>query len=218
MSQGDNLQRTDEWYKDRKGRFTASDVNKLMGVKGLGDTGLSLCRKKAQEIVFGRDEEWDVVTWDMKRGIEQEEIAFELFKNKMELDFIEVKECGFYEIGQNSGASPDGLVGTDAVLEIKSPRPEKFFLLIEKGIEAIDPQYIDQMQLQMYGTRRKKCYFLNYLNFNGEHLMHEIIIPRDKNRIDLILERIELAVIERDKIIKTLIENCQFKHLLKPNN
>lgn len=212
----DNLQRTEKWYNDRKGRFTASDVNKLMGVKGLGDTGLSLCRKKAQEIVFGRDEEWDVSTFDMKRGIEQEPIAFELFKRKMELDFIEVKECGFYKIAENSGCSPDGLVGSDSVLEIKSPRPEKFFLLIEKGIEAIDKQYIDQMQLQMYGTIRKKCYFVNYLNFNGEHLMHEIIVPRDKSRIDLILERIELAVIERDKIIKTLIKNCQFKHLLKP--
>lgn len=212
----DNLQRSESWYSQRLGRFTASEINKLMSVKGLGDTGLSLCRKKAQEIVFGRDEEWDVVTWDMKRGIEQEEIAFELFKRKLELDFIEVKECGFYKIAENSGCSPDGLVGSDAVLEIKAPRPEKFFLLIEKGIEAIDPQYIDQMQLQMYGTRRKKCYFVNYLNYRGEHLMHEIIVPRDKSRIDLILERIELAVIERDKIVKTLIENCQFKHLLKP--
>jgi putative phage-type endonuclease len=213
----DNLQRTEKWFEQRRGRFTASEIHKLLGVKGLGETGLSLCRKKAQEIVFGRDEEWDVLTYDMQRGVSQEPIAFELFKSEKELDFIEVKKCGFYKVGENSGASPDGLVGTDGVLEIKCPKPEKFFLLVEKEIEAIDQEYIDQMQLQMYGTRRKKCYFVNYLNFNGEHLTHEIIVPRDKSRIDLILERIELAVIERDKIIKTLIENCQFKHLLKPN-
>lgn len=201
------LQRTEQWYEQRKGRFTASEVHKLMGVKGLGDTGLSLCRKKAQEIVFGRDEEWEVSTFDMQRGVSQEPIAFELFKRQKELDFIDVQECSFFPIGANSGASPDGLVGSDSVLEIKCPKPEKFFLLVEKGIEAIDPSYYDQMQLQMKATNSKRCYFFNYLFFKGQNLSHELIVERDDKRIDLIMQRIDLAVIERDKIVEILRNN-----------
>jgi len=201
------LQRTEQWYEQRKGRFTASEVHKLMGIKGLGDTGLSLCRKKAQEIVFGRDEEWEVSTFDMQRGISQEPIAFELFKRQKELDFIDVQECSFFPIGSNSGASPDGIVGPDGVLEIKSPRPEKFFLLVEKGLEAVDPSYYDQMQLQMKATNSKRCYFFNYLFFKGQNLSHELIVERDDKRIDLIMQRIDLAVIERDKIVEILRNN-----------
>lgn len=208
-------QRSNEWHKQRIGRFTASEVHALMGVKGLGDTGLTLARKKAQEIVFGRDENWNVETWDMKRGIEQEKTAFEIFKYNKSLDFVLVQEAKFFPLKDYSGASPDGLVGNDAVLEIKCPRPEKFFELVEKGFEAIDKKYIYQMQLQMYAALKNQCHFFNYLEWNDEQLTHEIIVKRDKETIDLILERIELAVIERDNIVKKLIENCQFKHLLK---
>lgn len=208
-------QRSNEWHKQRIGRFTASEVHALMGVKGLGDTGLTLARKKAQEIVFGRDENWNVETWDMKRGIEQEKTAFEIFKYNKSLDFVLVQEAKFFPLKDYSGASPDGLVGNDAVLEIKCPRPEKFFELVEKGFEAIDKKYIYQMQLQMYAALKNQCHFFNYLEWNDEQLTHEIIVKRDKETIDLILERIELAVKERDEIVKTLIANCQFKHLLK---
>lgn len=217
MSVENKLQRTDEWHEQRKGRFTASEIHKLLCVKGLGETGISYARKKAQEVVFGIDPEWNVSDYNMRRGIEQEPIAFELFKNKMELDFIEVQECSFFPIGANAGSSPDGLVGSDAILEIKCPSNELFFLLVEKGHKAIKKDYLYQMQMQMKATNSKRCHFFNYLYFNGEHLTHELIVERDEETIDLIMKRIELAVIERDKIIKTLIENCQFKHLLKPN-
>lgn len=211
-------QRSNEWHKQRLGRFTASEVHALMGVKGLGDTGITLARKKAQEIVFGRDENWNVETWDMKRGIEQEKIAFEIFKHNKALDFILVQEAKFFPYKDYSGASPDGLVGNDAVLEIKCPRPEKFFELIEKGFEAIDKKYIYQMQLQMKCTNSKQCHFFNYLEWNDEQLTHEIIVPYDESIANLIIERIKLAVKERDEIVKTLIEKCQFKHLLKTTN
>ena len=34
-------QRSEEWHKARKGRFTASHIHKLMGARGLGQTGES---------------------------------------------------------------------------------------------------------------------------------------------------------------------------------
>ena len=209
-------QRTNSWFEQRMGRFTASDIHALMNLKGFGEVGMKLIRKKAQEIVFGRDESWNVNTWDMRRGIEQEEVAFYLFKEMKELDFIDVEKASFFPLGENSGASPDGLVGLDAVLEIKCPRPEKFFEVVELGIEGIEKKYIYQMQLQMKATNSVKAHFFNYVEWNGRPLTHEVIVPYDESIVKVILKRIDEAVKERDNIIKELINNCQFKHLLTP--
>ena len=203
------MQRTNEWYEQRLGRFTASEVHALMGVKGLGDTGISLARKKAQEIVFGRDESWDVETCDMKRGREQEEIAFEIFKAKKGLEFVNVEKAIFFPISSYSGASPDGLVGSDAVLEIKCPRPESFFKMIELGEEAVDKKWIFQMQLQMKATNSVMAHLFLYLEWKGEQLTHEIVFEYNEIIVEEMMSRIRLAVKHRDEIVKVLRQNLR---------
>lgn len=203
-------QRTDDWFKQRLGRFTASQISRLMGIKGLGDTGETYAFEKACEIVFGRDDSWNVETWDMKRGTEQEELAFELFKKQKARDFIKVEKASFFPLGKDSGASPDGLVRNDAILEIKCPRPDKFFKIIKNGIDAIDKAWLDQMQLAMKCTNSKRAHFYIYLIWNERELFHEVIIDYDKERVDLILERIKEAVKLRDQFVKELKSNVQF--------
>ena len=205
-----NLQRTEEWFEMRLGRLTASTISKLTGIKGLGLTGESLAFEKAVEIVFGRDPEWNVETWDMRRGTEQEEKAFDLFQRLNAIRF-EVQKAEFFPLGENSGASPDGLAGKDAVLEIKCPRPEKFFKIVKDGIEAIDKEWLDQMQHEMRCTNSVKCYFFIYIQWKGKELHHTIEIPFDKERSDFILERIEKAVVIRDNFVQELRDNIQFK-------
>lgn len=203
-------QLTTEWFNQRLGRFTASQISQLMGVKGLGETGNTLAFEKAIEIVFGRDETWNVETWDMKRGKDQEQEAFELFEQLKAQQFIEVQKASFFPLGVNSGASPDGLVGTDAVLEIKCPRPEKFFRIMKDGVSALDKSWTDQIQLEMKCTNSTKCYFFVFLKWQGENLYHELEIEYDAQRVDLILERIEQAVIIRDEYVNELKTNKQF--------
>lgn len=203
-------QRSNEWFNQRLGRFTASQISQLMGVKGLGETGNTLAFDKAIEIVFGRDESWNVETWDMKRGKDQEQEAFELFEQLKAQQFIEVQKASFFPLGENSGASPDGLVGTDAVLEIKCPRPEKFFRIVKDGVSALDKSWTDQIQLEMECTNSTKCYFFVFLKWQGENLYHELEIEYDAQRVDLILERIEQAVIIRDEYVNELKTNKQF--------
>lgn len=203
-------QLTTEWFNQRLGRFTASQISQLMGVKGLGETGNTLAFEKAIEIVFGRDEAWNVETWDMKRGKDQEQEAFELFEQLKAQQFIEVQKASFFPLGVNSGASPDGLVGTDAVLEIKCPRPEKFFRIMKDGVSALDKSWTDQIQLEMKCTNSTKCYFFVFLKWQGENLYHELEIQYDAERVELILERIEQAVIIRDEYVNELKTNKQF--------
>lgn len=203
-------QRSKEWFKAREGRFTASRISDLLGVKGLGLTGESYAFEKACELVYGVDEDESFESYDMKRGTELEPIAFRKFKELKEFEFLEVQETSFFAFGEDAGASPDGLVGQDANLEIKCPRSTKFFKLVAKGIEAIDKTYIDQMQMQMLCSNSQRCHFFNYIIFKGQEMWHEIIVERDEKRIDLIKERINEAVIVRNNFIEYLTNNQQF--------
>ena len=204
------LQRSSDWFDARKGRFTASDIHKLLGVRGLGQTGESYIFEKAVEEVFGLDEEDTFVSNDMQRGITLEPLAFRKFKELKEFEFLDVQETTFFSYGSHAGASPDGLVGNDAILEIKCPRPTKFFNLVAKGIDAIDKEYIAQMQMQMLCTNSVKAYFFNYIIFNGKEMWHEIEVERDEKMIDLIKERIEQAIKIKQEFVEYLITNKQF--------
>jgi len=201
------LQRTEEWFTQRLGRFTASRISELLGIKGLGLTGEGYAFEKACEIVFGKDDEEDFESYDMKRGNMLEPLAFGMFKRKMDLDFVDVTETHFFEYGTNAGASPDGLVGKDEILEIKCPRSKKFFKVVQSN--EVDKKYYDQMQMQMLCTESVACNYFNYIQFNGKEYGHLIRVERDEERINLITERIEEATVLRDKYIIDLKSNTQ---------
>ena len=205
------LQGSNDWHVVRGSRFTGSEMHKLLGVKGLGKTGESYAFEKACNIVFGIDEDEQFVSFDMQRGNQLEPFAFKLFKEQKELDFIDVEKATFFPYGNDVGASPDGIVGKDAVLEIKCPRPPKFFNLVANGIEAIDNEYLIQMQTEMLCTNSTHCYFFNYIIYNGVPMWHEIIIQRDEVLIDKIKERVLEAVIIRDAFVSQLRKNKQFE-------
>ena len=203
-------QRSKEWFDSRKGRFTGSSIHKIMGIKGLGKTGETHAFEKAIEIVFGKNEDEQFTSFDMQRGIDLEPVAFNKFKEIKGLDFVEVEECSFFAFGDNSGASPDGLVGKDAVLEIKCPKSEKFFNLVAKGEEAIDKEYMFQMQCEMMVTNSNKAYFMNFLIHNGVEMHHIIEVERDEEIIAKMQERIAEATILRDEYVNQLNNNKQF--------
>lgn len=204
------LQRSKEWFDARKGRFTASEIHCLLGEKGLGLTGESYIFKKAAEEVFGLDEEDSFISADMKRGIELEPLAFRKFQEIKQEDFLNVEEATFFPYGEHAGASPDGLVSDNAIIEIKCPKSLKFFNLVAKGEKAIDKQYYYQMQMQMLCTKSEKCYFFNYIIFNGVEMWHEIEVKRNENIIDLIKSRIEEAIKIKKDFMQYLITNKQF--------
>jgi putative phage-type endonuclease len=203
----EETQRSEEWFLKRKGKFTASEIVKLLGVRGLGETGKTYAIDKAIEQLYGEMEE-NFISQDMERGIFLEPLAFAKFKEIKELEFIEVENCGFFELGTDAGASPDGIVGNDAILEIKCPRSTTFFKLV--ATNEIDPKYYAQMQLQMMATNRNKAYFFNYLVHEGIEYWHEIIVERDEVLCAKIEERIKEAVEIKNEFINKLNNNKQW--------
>lgn len=200
-------QRSIEWHEQRYGKITASEVHKLMGIKGLGETGKSYAIEKAIEQLYGQMEE-NFISYDMERGTELEPLAFEKFKEIKSLDFIEVSKCGFIQICENSGASPDGIVGENDILEIKCPRSTTFFKLVAD--EEVDKKYFYQMQMQMICTGRKKAYFFNYIIIEGLEYWHTIEVERDSDVCDKIIERIAEAMQIKREYIEKINNNKQF--------
>lgn len=200
-------QRSEEWYELRKGKFTASEIYKLMGIKGLGETGKSYAFDKAIEELYGEVEE-SFDSYDMQRGRELEPLAFKKFKELKEFEFLEVTNCGFFVGCEHSGSSPDGLVSDNSILEIKCPKASTFFKLVSDKV--ISPNYFYQMQKQMKDTKRSKAYFFNYIVLEGIEYWHCIEVLKDKDIIDKMDIRISEAVeIKKDYINKITI-NKQF--------
>lgn len=200
-------QRSDEWIEQRLGKFTASETHKLMGIKRLGETGKTYAFEKAIEHLFGQVEE-RYISYDMQNGIDLEPLAFKKFAELKALQFLEVESCGFFEEGKETGASPDGLVSDDAVLEIKCPKANTFFKLVLSN--EVDKKYFYQMQKQMKSTGRSKAYFFNYIVIEGKEYWHEIIILRDQEVIDLITTRELEAIKIKHEYIKLIETNKQF--------
>jgi len=203
----EQLQRTESWLKDRYGKFTASEIVKILGARGLGETGKTYAIEKAIEELYGEFEE-PFISYDMQNGINTEPLAFEKFKQLKGLEFLEVEKCGFFNFGEHAGASPDGLVSDNSVLEIKCPKSTTFFKLV--ATNEIDAKYYAQMQMQMLCTGANKAYFFNYLVHDGTEYYHEIIVKRDEVMIEKIKDRINEAVEIKTEYINLINKNRQW--------
>lgn len=144
----------------------------------------------------------------MQRGIELEPLAFAKFKDLKQAEFLEVETCGFFEFGTDAGASPDGLVSDNAILEIKCPKNETFFKVV--ATNEIDPKYYAQMQLQMMATNRNKGYYFNYIIIDGVEYWHEIEVQKDVELCAKIESRINEAVEIKKEYINKINQNKQW--------
>jgi hypothetical protein len=89
------------------------------------------------------------------------------------------------------GASPDGLVGNDGLIEIKCPETTTHLsrILADEVPEDIKPQ----MLLQLIVTRRKWCDFVDY-------------DPRCPQGLQLFIKRFEPTVEERSNAKRFFVE------------
>jgi len=204
----EQLQRIDSWKQQRYGKFTASEIIKILGVRGIGETGKNYAIDKAIESLYGEFEE-NYISFDMQNGIDTEPLAFAKFKELKSLEFLEVTNCGFFDNCEHSGASPDGLVSDNAILEIKCPKSSTFFKLV--ATNEVDPKYYAQMQMQMLSTDRNKAYFFNYLVHEGTEYHHEIIVERDEVMIEKIKERLQEVIKIKNEYINKIKTNQQWK-------
>ena len=110
----------------------------------------------------------------------------------------EVNEVGFVELNNWIGSSPDGLVGDDGIIEIKSPDNHTFLYNCNKAY--IKPEYKTQIQFNLFTTGRKWCDFILY-NPKFDKPLKIIRINRDDEFIDKIKKTTDEVIKEINDII-----------------
>lgn len=138
----------------------------------------------------------------MQWGTEQEPFARIAYETKMNL-FVEQVPFIDHPTIKWFGCSPDGLIGEDGLLEIKSPNTTTH---LEYLADNKPPsRYIPQMMAQMAVTGRKYCDFVSFDSRLPENLQLFVVrLDRDEQYIkDLETEVIKFLK-EVDDLYKKL--------------
>lgn len=149
-----------EWLAERCGRVTASRIGDLMAKTktGWGASRANYLAELVAERLTGKPAErysnaamaWGTQTEPDARN------AYSFHVNK------DVEQIGFVPHPSIAmcGASPDGLVGADGLVEIKCPQTATHIESLRGG--AIDKKYMLQMQWQMECTGRQWCDWVSF--------------------------------------------------------
>ena len=153
-------QRSTEWFTARLGKVTASRVADVIAKT---KTGYSTSRENymaqlvCERMTGTQGESYNNAA--MQWGTDQEPLARAAYEAAKD---VLVDEVGFviHPTISNAGASPDGLVGNDGLIEIKCPNTATHIdtLLSDK----VPSKYNTQMQWQLVCTGRKWCDFVSF--------------------------------------------------------
>ena len=180
-------QRSPEWFAVRCGRITASHMDELFAYsKAKGKEGQELKARAdyrmqiLSERLTGQMAN-HFVTNEMKWGMEQEEYAvsaYEVARNAM----VEAVGFAIHPTLDFAGASPDGLVGHDSLIEIKCLTTARH-LEIWKS-RQVPQEYYDQIQWNLVCCERFNADFVCFDSRLPQHLQLFIIpVVYDEKRV-----------------------------------
>jgi len=147
-------QRSPEWFKARRGRVTGSAVGAILGLSPFAKPKDVMRRMVRDyhglptEFIGNIATEWGtrneagaIVEYEMLTGRNVEPATFVMHE-----DWI--------------GASPDGYVGENGLIEVKCPFGLRLeFAPVKFKLAKMQPHYFAQMQIQMLATNREWCDF-----------------------------------------------------------
>jgi putative phage-type endonuclease len=188
-------QRSEEWFQARLGKVTASRVADVLAKIKSGESA-SRRNYKIQlvsERLTGEKQE-TYINQAMQDGIDREFYAREKYVQQ----FGEVEEVGFVKHPTlEAGASPDGMVGDDGIIEIKCPMGTTHTETLMT--QEVPSKYIPQIQFQLRCTGRKWCDFVSYNPMFPQHL--QVFVKR--------VEADEVYQMELDKEIEAFLLEVQ---------
>lgn len=153
-------QRSKAWFAERCGKVTASRIADLMA-RAKSGYSTSRANYRAQlicERLTGAVEP-SYCNGAMQWGIDTEPKARDAYQIHALCTVEEIAFVGHPTIAM-AGASPDGLIGDDGLVEIKCPITATHIETLLNG--AVPDKYIKQMQFQMACTNRQWCDFASF--------------------------------------------------------
>lgn len=148
------------WHQLRLGKVTASRVSDVIAKtkSGYSTSRTNYAAELIAERLSGTPSE-RFTNAAMQWGTEKEPEAREHYEFMNDLDVEQVAFVSHPTIG-DTGASPDGLVGDDGLVEIKCPNTATHIETLTG--QAVPAKYVTQMMWQMACTGRKWCDFVSY--------------------------------------------------------
>jgi putative phage-type endonuclease len=191
------IQGSAEWFAARLGKVTASRVADVVAKTKSGPSASRntyMAQLIAERLTGTTQDSFSNAA--MQWGTEKEpeaRAAYEFFRNET------VTEIGFvcHPHIDDCGASPDGLVGADGLLEIKCPNTATHLdTLLGKMVPA---KYVNQIQWQLSCTGRAWCDFASYDPRLPERMRLFVKrMPRDEKRIVELETEVAAFLLEMD--------------------
>ena len=182
-------QRTEEWFNARLGKVTASRIADLMAKTKSGYSASRdnyMAQLTIERLTQKPTEGYTNAA--MQWGTDQEPFARAAYETKTGQLVTEVGFIVHPEIDQ-AGASPDGLVGDEGMVEIKCPESKT---MIETLLsDRVPDKYFKQMQWQMACTGRNWC---DYVVFDPRMPENLQLCVRRVERDDYIIDEIKAEI------------------------
>jgi putative phage-type endonuclease len=193
------VQGTPEWHSLRVGKVTASRVADVVAKTktGWGASRANYLAELIAERLTGNPApsfQNDAMRW----GVECEPDARAAYEFRTD---SAVEEIGFVDHPRiaMTGASPDGLIGSDGLLELKCPNTATHIDTLLGG--TVPAKYITQMQWQLACTGRAWCDFVSF-------------DPRLPEAMRLFIQRVERndqAIAELEKLVTEFLAELDAK-------
>ncbi len=197
-------QRTPEWDQIRLGKITASRIKDLMATikTGASKSRVRLEAEKTNEILTGRAAAGPRTTTEMQWGLDHEVAAAEAYEVFTGL-LVQRVSFAIHPAIKRSGASPDGLVGAEGMVEIKCPASHTHIQTLKIGQAPKD--YMPQMQWGMACAERLWCDFVSFdprLPDNAALFIKRVY--RDESYLNSVERQVEIALATIDAQVEWL--------------
>lgn len=203
-------QNSPDWFNIRLGLFTSSQVFNLFtkskaGGGGFGKAGITYITQKAIESIYPIEVEGfssKATQW----GTDHEDSARNVYEV---MSGNEVTNGGFYVFDENTGSSPDGLIGNDGIVEIKCPYTRinhinnVINLKDDIDLYKLSKAYYYQVHHQMFCSGRSYVDFMSFdpRLLDHKNFLHVIRIERNDELMEQMAETIYQAGKIKDEII-----------------
>lgn len=190
-----------EWLAARAGKVTASMISNVLA-KPETAAYRDYQAQIVAELLTGKPQGSDFTNAAMEFGTENEPFARSAYEVSRG---IMVDEVGLvlHPTIDRAGASPDGLVGSDGLVEIKCPKVATHLSYICAGV--VPTKYKNQMLFQMICAERAWCDFVSFRPDLPEHLQLFVIrFQRDEAEINKLTTAVKTFLVQVDEMLKKL--------------
>lgn len=149
-------QRSKEWFAKRVGRVTGSNVGAILGLNP---------HKTADDVLREMVRAYHGAEPEFQGNVATEHGTFHEAGAQSEYEMEtgnKVEECGFFPYKDWLGASPDGLLQPDGLIEIKCPFGKRKDEKPDFKTAEDQPHYYAQMQIEMLCAERNWCHFYQW--------------------------------------------------------